>query len=143
MSFLSDLAAITPNANELLAIASAVQQQQELPPLQLPAAGAVSEGSSSSSPQQLLARLAPAAAVVLQQGELVAHLFAALSARLSAQLSAQLHTPAGLHPAPLTSPSQQSLQPQESCRDTAAHPAWVVQGAKQGERGAPVGQIVG
>jgi hypothetical protein len=67
VSFLQNLAAITPNANELLAIADAVQQQQGLPPLQRPP-GAVSESSSPSSPQQLLARLSPAAAVVLQQG---------------------------------------------------------------------------
>lgn len=81
-SFLHGLAAITPNANELLAIANAVQQQHGRLPL-LPHAGGGSggslDGSSNSSgggggdveptPQQLLAQLAPAAAVVLQQGE--------------------------------------------------------------------------
>jgi hypothetical protein len=59
--FLHALAAITPNANELIAIADAVQQQQGLPPLPI-------NERCSALPQQLLAQLAPAAAVVLQQG---------------------------------------------------------------------------
>lgn len=64
--FLHSLAAITPNAHELLAIADAVQQEQGLPALPRPAGGV--RESSSTSPQQLLAQLAPAAALVLQQG---------------------------------------------------------------------------
>lgn len=76
------VAAITPNANELLVIAEAVVQQQGLPPFQRPAASAVCE-QSSSSPQQLLLQLAPAAAVVLQQGALDPACYL-----LSAQLSA-------------------------------------------------------
>lgn len=64
--FLPSLAAITPNAYELLVIADAVQQQQGLPALPRPAGGVPEHGSTS--PQQLLAQLAPAAALVLQQG---------------------------------------------------------------------------
>lgn len=66
--FLHALAAITPNAHELLEIANAVQARHGLPPLQQPAAAVVSEQHSSATPQQLLAQIAPAAAVVLQQG---------------------------------------------------------------------------
>lgn len=66
---LHSLAAISPNANELWAIADAVQQQQGLPPLPRPRPGSQQCDHSSASPQLVLAQLAPAAAVVLQQGE--------------------------------------------------------------------------
>ena len=62
---------ITPNANELLAIANAVQQQAGLPALRT-----VSLQEDQHSPQQLLAQLVPAAAVVLQQGEVAMSLVA-------------------------------------------------------------------
>jgi hypothetical protein len=68
--FLHGLAAITPNAQELLVIANTVQARHGLPPLQQPAAAVVSEQHSSATPQQLLAQIAPAAAVVLHQGVL-------------------------------------------------------------------------
>jgi hypothetical protein len=70
---LSALHAITPNGNELLAIADEVQQAAGLPPLPHPQPAASGSGGGGTQPgllpQQLLAQLAPAAAVVLQQGE--------------------------------------------------------------------------
>jgi hypothetical protein len=74
---LRHLAFITPNANELLAIAAATGQQE------LASSSSSSSSSRSSSqlqpsalaleqvrcPQQLLAQLAPAATTVLLQGE--------------------------------------------------------------------------
>lgn len=60
---LRQLTYITPNANELLAIAAAVQLQVGRLPLHTPASLA------ANSPQQVLAQLSHAAAVVLQEGK--------------------------------------------------------------------------
>jgi hypothetical protein len=90
---LQHLTFITPNANELLTIAAAVQhqqqqqqQQQQHTPSSSHAAAAAQNSSSllqpsaleqMCCPQQLLAQLVPAATTVLSQGTFGGLLFAA------------------------------------------------------------------
>eukprot|EP00878_Enallax_costatus_P033766 GHUV01037321.1.p1 GENE.GHUV01037321.1~~GHUV01037321.1.p1 ORF type:complete len:329 (+),score=129.42 GHUV01037321.1:2786-3772(+) len=83
LSILRHLSYITPNANELLAIAAAVQQQAGLPALQQPVR--LLEGQQA--PQQLLGQLARSAALVLQAG--VQHIILTMGSQGAALLTLQ------------------------------------------------------